>query len=262
MNMPPDCKLQDRKLQAAIFDVDGVLLASPHERAWRTALAGFADPARFTTAFYQAHVAGRTRRDGAIAALTALGVPDAAAEAEIYAVRKQDVLEELIAAGAFAAFADAVRLAEALHARGIKLAAASSSKNAAAMLRHVRRENGQSIATLIDADLSGHDVAHGKPAPDIFLLAAAALAVAPARCVVVEDAPAGIQAARACGLSALGIARLDDAAPLREAGADLVVTNLDLVDIDALAAGVLRQSEQHPEQDRPDRQPPVDGIAR
>jgi beta-phosphoglucomutase len=43
-------------LRAAIFDVDGVLLASPHERAWRDALAGITDPARFTTAMYQAEV--------------------------------------------------------------------------------------------------------------------------------------------------------------------------------------------------------------
>ena len=44
-------------LSAAIFDVDGVLLASPHERAWREALRGFAEPDRFTTSMYQAHVA-------------------------------------------------------------------------------------------------------------------------------------------------------------------------------------------------------------
>ena len=48
-------------LSAAIFDVDGVLVASPHERAWREALTGFADPAGFTTAFYQANVAGKQR---------------------------------------------------------------------------------------------------------------------------------------------------------------------------------------------------------
>lgn len=63
-------------LQAAIFDVDGVLLASPHERAWRAALEGFADPARFTTGFHKAEVAGKPRADGALAALQGLGVPD------------------------------------------------------------------------------------------------------------------------------------------------------------------------------------------
>lgn len=228
-------------LQAAIFDVDGVLLDSPHERAWRAALEGLADTSRFTTAFYQANVAGRPRLDGARAALAALGV--AQAQAAPYAARKQHVLEQLIAAGAFTAFADAIRLAEGLHARGVKLAAASSSKNATAMLRQIRLGGGRSLADLLDADLSGRMVAHGKPAPDIFLLAAGALGVAPSRCLVVEDAPAGIQAARAGGMVALGIARLDDAAPLLAAGADLVVTDLDRVDIDALAAGVLRQRD-------------------
>jgi hypothetical protein len=51
-------------LTAAIFDVDGVLLASPHERAWREALQGFADPENFTSTMYQAHVAGKPRLIG------------------------------------------------------------------------------------------------------------------------------------------------------------------------------------------------------
>ena len=55
-----------RTLFAGIFDVDGVLLASPHERAWREALHGFAEPGRFTTAMYQAHVAGKPRLVGAV----------------------------------------------------------------------------------------------------------------------------------------------------------------------------------------------------
>ena len=90
---------QSRTLIAAIFDVDGVLLASPHERAWREALGGFAEPDRFTTAMYQAHVAGKPRLSGARAALEALGVPDAERQATAYAERKQKRLEELIDAG-------------------------------------------------------------------------------------------------------------------------------------------------------------------
>jgi beta-phosphoglucomutase-like phosphatase (HAD superfamily) len=54
---------------------------------------------------------------------------------------------------------------------------------------------------------------------------------------VAEDAPAGIEAARAGGMTALGVARHDDAALLRTAGADLVVTSLDEVAVDELAAG-------------------------
>ena len=60
---------------------------------------------------------------------------------------------------------------------------------------------------------------------------------------MVEDAPAGIQAARTGGMTALGIARLDDAELLREAGADLVVTSLDEVAVNELRSGRLcRQS--------------------
>jgi beta-phosphoglucomutase len=77
------------ELTAAIFDVDGVLLASPHERAWREALEGLADPGRFTTAMYQAAVAGKPRLSGALAALQALGVPNAERLATAYAVSKQ-----------------------------------------------------------------------------------------------------------------------------------------------------------------------------
>ena len=58
---------------------------------------------------------------------------------------------------------------------------------------------------------------------------------------MVEDAPAGIAAARAAGMAALGIARLGDEALLRAAGAGLVVTSLDQVDVGALVAtGALR----------------------
>ncbi len=48
-------------VMAAIFDVDGVLLASPHERAWREALVGFADPTRL----HHRHVSGRGGRQTA-----------------------------------------------------------------------------------------------------------------------------------------------------------------------------------------------------
>jgi beta-phosphoglucomutase len=85
-------------LSAAIFDVDGVLLASPHERAWREALDGFADKARFTTAMYQSQVAGKPRLSGALAALRALGVANAEQRAPAYAAHKQKRLEDLIEA--------------------------------------------------------------------------------------------------------------------------------------------------------------------
>lgn len=237
MSVPP---LSRQRLAAGIFDVDGVLLASPHERAWREALQGFADPDLFTTAMYQAHVAGKPRADGARAALEALGVPDAGRQAAVYAERKQARLEALIQAGAVAAFPDALRFVQAVRALGWPMAVASSSKNANQMMQPIRLAANESLLDVFDVNVCGRDLRHGKPDPEIFLLAAAELGIAPAQCFVAEDAPAGIAAARAGGMAALGVARLGDAASLHAAGADLVVTSLNDVALDELAQGRLR----------------------
>ncbi|WP_131116458.1 HAD family hydrolase [Lichenihabitans psoromatis] len=237
----PNPPSQSAKLTAVIFDVDGVLLASPHEQAWREALEGFADPGRFTTALYQAEVAGKPRLAGARAALEALGVPDAARKVTVYAARKQKRLEDLIAAGEVEAFPDALRFVASVRTLGWPIAVASSSKNANGMMKTIRLPSGESLLDMFDANVCGRDVKKGKPDPEIFLLAAAALHVAPANCLIVEDAPAGIEAARSGGMGALGVARQDDAALLQAAGADLVVTSLDAIAIDALTGVRLRQ---------------------
>ncbi len=226
-------------LTVAIFDVDGVLLASPHERAWRESLQGFADPNRFTSAMYQAYVAGKPRLSGARAALQALGVPDADRQAVVYAERKQKRLEELIHAGSVAAFPDALRFVQAVAGLGWRMAVASSSKNANGMMRTIRLGSGQSLLDIFSVNVCGRDLRQGKPNPEIFLLAAAELHVAPAQCFVAEDAPAGIEAACAGHMTALGIARHSDAALLRAAGADLVVAGLDEIAVDELAEGRL-----------------------
>jgi len=230
---------QTRTLTACIFDVDGVLLESPHELAWREALDGIAQPERFTSAMYQACVAGKPRLSGARDALLALGVQDAERQAAAYAERKQTRLEAMIAAGAVSAYPDALRFVQAMAALRWPLAVASSSKNADGMMRLIRLPSGEGLLDIFAADVSGRDLRQGKPNPEIFLLAAAELHIAPAQCVVVEDAPAGVEAARAGNMAALGVARHDDAALLQAAGADLVVTSLDEVAIDELAAGRL-----------------------
>jgi HAD superfamily hydrolase (TIGR01509 family) len=181
-------------------------------------------------------VAGKPRLDGARAALDYFGIPDAERRAGEYAELKQGRVEELIAAGEFTAFADAIRFVLALRAAGIPLAAASSSKNAADLLGRAEVTPGATMADCFDADTSGRDVPHGKPAPDLFLAAAEELGVDPGGCVVVEDAPAGIRAARTAGMKALGVARHGDAEMLELAGADLVVETLDDADLDALFA--------------------------
>ena len=97
--------------------------------------ARITDPARFTTEIYQAHVAGKPRLSGARAALQQLGVANAVERAEAYAEHKQQILEALIAARDFTVFPDALCFAQALAAKSIPLAVASSSKNANQMMR-------------------------------------------------------------------------------------------------------------------------------
>jgi beta-phosphoglucomutase-like phosphatase (HAD superfamily) len=121
------------------------------------------------------------------------------------------------------------------------MAVASSSKNANQMMKSIQMTPGRTLFEMFGANDCGRELTHGKPNPEIFLLAATAMGVEPGRCFVAEDAPAGIEAACAGGMTALGIARLGDAAGLRAAGADLVVTSLDDVAIDALAEGRLRR---------------------
>ena len=227
------------RLAGVIFDVDGVLLASPHERAWRQALTGFGDPAPFTTALYQATVAGKSREDGARAALEALGLAHWDIQASAYAKAKQACLEALIAEGGVLAFPDALRLVAGLASLGLPMAVASASKNASAMLRAIALPKGGNLADVFAAEVCGRDLARGKPDPEIFRLAAAELGLAADQCLVIEDATAGITAARAAGMAALGVARLNDAAALHAAGADLVVSSLDEISLSSLKQGRL-----------------------
>ena len=153
---------------------------------------------------------------------------------------EQKRLEELIQTGSVAAFPDALRLVKSIAALGWPIpAAASSSKNADGMMKAIRLASGKSLLDMFAVDAPGWSLPRGKPDPAIFLLAAKELKMEPASCFVAEDAPAGMQAARAGGMTALGVARRGDEAILLAAGADVVVTSLDEVAIDDLAEGRL-----------------------
>jgi beta-phosphoglucomutase len=254
--------------QAAIFDVDGVLVDSPHEKAWRESLRELMEsewrdirdrttwsPEAFTPRVYDEQMSGKPRLSGARAALEHFHVPDDEDEHRLleYAQRKQEMVVRLIEAGDFTAYPDALRFIIAVKDAGMRVAAASSSKNANLFLGKIRldtfaEQQGISSATLrpgltlleyFDADVSGRDLAHGKPHPELFLTAAAELDVAPERAFVIEDAAAGVQAAKAGAMGAIGTARKDDAELLAAAGADIVVASLDEVDLAALAEGRL-----------------------
>ncbi len=257
-----------RGFEAAIFDVDGVLVDSPHERAWKDSLrelmendwADITDQTswsdeRFTPQVYQQVLSGKPRMSGALAALEYFKVPDSAERAQAYAVHKQDMVIKLIEAGEFQAYPDALRFVLAVRDARIPVAAASSSKNAGLFLRQIRLDTfaaeqglhydflrpGLSLLEFFDVDISGRDFAHGKPHPEIFLTGAAELGVAPEHCFVVEDATSGVQAAKSGGMAALGVARADDEELLAAANADLVVTSLDDVDVAGLGTHQLRR---------------------
>jgi beta-phosphoglucomutase-like phosphatase (HAD superfamily) len=255
--------------KGAVFDVDGVLVDSPHEQAWRDGLQQLMEndwsdvagqtsysPENFTPEVYQSEMSGKPRYKGAQAALEYFGVPDAEERAKEYGDRKQEMITELIEQGEFHAYPDALRFVLAVKQAGILVAAASSSKNAGAFLRLVRLDEfaereglsydflrpGYTLLDILDGDVSGRDFAQGKPHPEIFLTAAEELELPPSDCFVVEDAANGVQAAKAGNMAALGLARAEDEELLEEAGADLVVTTLDDVSLDALAEGRLEQA--------------------
>ena len=138
------------RFQGAIFDVDGVLVDSLHSRAWREALRELMDtewaairdrtsysPERFTQDVYQQVIAGRPRL-AARAALEYFRVPDAGCRAERYPAVKQEHITKLIKRGQFTAFPDALRFVLNVKTVGIRVAAASSSKNADLLLQQVR----------------------------------------------------------------------------------------------------------------------------
>src|SRR4029450_7408441 len=169
--------------QGAIFDVDGVLVDSPHELAWRESFRMLMEtewrdirdqtsysPERFTPAVYQQVMAGMPRMAGARAAMGRFGGPDVDARVEQYAAGKQEHVVRLIEQGRFMAFPDALRFILAVKAMGSRVAAASP-KNAGLFLDRLRLDSfpaerrldydfirdGMPLQELFDADISGRD---------------------------------------------------------------------------------------------------------
>ena len=109
----------------------------------------------------------------------------------------------------------AIALLDELRQAGMKIAIGSASKNAKTVIEKL------GLAKHVDAIADGYSVDKPKPAPDIFLYAATQLGLAPAHCVVVEDAPVGVAAAIAAGMGSIGIG-----SPSRVGAANLVLPNL------------------------------------
>ena len=107
----------------------------------------------------------------------------------------------------------AVELVKYYHQGGYQLAIGSSTPRA-----NIDLALGElGIADLFDVMVSSEDVSIGKPGPAVFLAAAERLEVSPADCLVIEDAPAGVQAGKAAGMAVVALAGSHAAAKLHQA---------------------------------------------
>ena len=220
--------------EAVIFDMDGVLVDSEPmhfattnevlarrgarlERAEYDGFLGMAEVeffARLVERFGLAEPAERLARERVAASLQALSAGEL--------LPMEGALEALLL----------------LRADGRRLALASSATRAQVGLV----VDGLGLRAVFSAIVSAQDVARGKPAPDLFLEAASRLGIAPAACVVVEDAPLGVRAARAAGMVALAfVPEGRDAQPHLAEGATRCLRSLtelqpDLLDEIARAA--------------------------
>jgi len=206
-----------------IFDVDGVLVDSraAHFRAWRdvAAEAGIdIDDAAFDRAF------GRTSRDIIIAWWTEAGRSDELDDETIAAIdeekerRYRDLLEDGVTP-----VPGAPRLVADLARAGFLLGVGSSGPPANVDLVLDRL----GIADHLPVRVTGVDVTRGKPDPEVFMLASRRLGLDRSRGAVIEDAPAGIAAARAAGLFAIGLVTpVHPRASLEHAGADRILDGL------------------------------------
>ena len=244
-------KISQEEYDAVVFDLDGVITdtAEVHAKAWKSMFDEYLRtrsdldekvrrPFEIDTD-YRIYVDGKPRHEGVRSFLESRGISipygnpdDPPGEETVCGLgnRKNKLFTEVLGREGVRVFDSTVRLIEKLKSRGIKAGVVSSSKNCA----HVLKTAG--LTHLFEAKVDGVDSAElelkGKPDPDIFVRAADDLGVERERCVVVEDAVAGVRAGRAgkFGL-VIGVDRTGHPESLKEGGADIVVSDLAEVDV-------------------------------
>jgi beta-phosphoglucomutase family hydrolase len=239
------------KFDAVAFDLDGVVTdtARIHSKAWAHAFNDLLTPraeseghafAAFTQEDYLKYVDGRPRHEAIRIFLAARGItleegaasdgPDADSVHGL-AARKNRFFLECVRNQGVEVYPTTVALIRRLRALGLKIAIVSASRNCHEILRAAR------LGRLFDTSVDGQDAEvlalSGKPAPDTFLEAARRLGTSPERTVVVEDAIAGVAAARAGGFGlVVGVDRAGRKADLTAEGADLVVSDLGELELE------------------------------
>ena len=181
---------------AVIFDMDGVLVDSyrAHFVSWRR--LGRLHGLEMTESQF-AETFGRTSRD----IINHLW-PNAAREADIqeWDERKEQFYREVLETD-FPEMDGAGPLLRALDRAGVAMAVGSSGPPQNVQVVRQRLTAGE----LLTVTVTGMDVTYGKPHPEVFLKPSEKLNVPPNRCAVVEDAPAGVEAARRAGMTAIAI---------------------------------------------------------
>jgi beta-phosphoglucomutase len=200
-------------IQGFIFDVDGVLTdtAEYHYQGWQRLADEEGLP--FDRQANEA-LRGVSRRESL---MHIIGIRQySAADIQKMMERKNCYyLESIATITPKDLFPGAIELLTELRQAGIKIAIGSASKNARTVIDKL------GIGNLVDAIADGDSVDAPKPAPDLFLFAAQQIGLAPNRCVVLEDATVGVQAAIAAGMRSIGIGPIT-----RVGAADIVLPNL------------------------------------
>jgi len=186
-------------IRGVIFDLDGVIVSTDdcHYRAWKRMAEEEHIP--FDRDINE-RLRGVSRMDSLQIILEKAVKPYTEEQKKDMARRKNDYYVDLIGAltpadilpGAMAAL-------ETLKQKGVKIAIGSSSRNTPLILKQI------GLTHAFDAVADGNQITHSKPNPEVFLLAAKLLALPPESCLVVEDADAGVEAALAGGMQALGV---------------------------------------------------------
>jgi len=212
------------KIQAVIFDIDGVLTDS-EPLICSAAIAMFKEFGLNVQPedFIPFVGTGENKYLGGVAEKYGFPINIPSAKERTYEIYLKLVPNQLNA------FPGARQFVKACQKAGLKVAVASSADPIKIEANLIKIDLPP---ILWDAIVSGQDVEHKKPAPDIFLAAARKLAVAPECCVVIEDAINGIQAAKAAGMRCVALAQTFPASQLGEA--DLIrpdIASLTLADL-------------------------------
>jgi HAD superfamily hydrolase (TIGR01509 family) len=199
--------------RAVLWDMDGTLVdsAAYHLRAWRETLAALG---RAVT--HEEFMRTFGRRNDAVVRDLVDPSADAATISRI-AGEKEERYRAFVREGGLVPLPGVLPWLERLRAEGWRHAVASSAPHA--NIATILKVSG--MAGLFDAVAGDEDVTIGKPDPQVFLIAATKVATPPAHCVVVEDAPAGVEGGRRAGMRTIGVGT--GHGPL---DADIAVTSL------------------------------------